>query len=182
MIRSGDWVYPCSSWYPLSHESLCTLLRGVLAEGVQAGCGAEEGIASLRCRASGALYALLMAHPIDQHGRCHCCARPGVLRGHPRQHCRVHFLAHYWLRQPEWLLSFQLDEWGLGRPSPPRAPGGADHLSDPTDPAGTDVPPPIEVPSDPVSTQRAQTPAAPPPPPHRSTGAGRPDPDTAGQG
>ncbi|MGH3869769.1 MAG: hypothetical protein ACRDQ4_27450, partial [Pseudonocardiaceae bacterium] len=35
------------------------------ALGVQAGPGADEGIDSLQCRFAGALYALLMAHPID---------------------------------------------------------------------------------------------------------------------
>jgi len=168
--------------YQSSYKSLCKLLRGVLAEGVQAGFGAEEGIASLRCRTSGALYHLLLTHPMDPQGRCCCCARPGGLFPRRRQHCWVHLVVAYWLRQPEWALYFEVEGWGLGAQSPPRPPGGADHASGPAGRQDTAVLPRIAEPSAPVGTQPGQTPAGPPSPPPMPRGAGRPEPTDGGAG
>ena len=47
------------SAHQASYDVLYTALRRVLREGMQAGPGAEEGINSLQCRVTGALYALL---------------------------------------------------------------------------------------------------------------------------
>jgi len=55
-------------------------------------------------RVSGALYALLLTHPVDQQGRCRLCRRPGAVLGLPRRRCGVHREASYWLRQSDWLL------------------------------------------------------------------------------
>jgi hypothetical protein len=110
------------SLYQTSYNLACEMLRGVLRDSAQAGSCAEEGIGSIRCRASGALYALLLAHPIDERGRCLSCRRSGVVLMLRRQRCGVHREASHWLRQPEWSLYFRVDgEWGLGRPAPPGA-------------------------------------------------------------
>jgi hypothetical protein len=98
VIRSGASVYQDS------YEFMCKALCGVLADGVRAGLGAEEGIGSLRCRVSGALYALLLTHPVDERSRCRSCRRPGTVFGLRRRRCGVHQEASYWLRQPDWLL------------------------------------------------------------------------------
>lgn len=101
-----------------SYEVMCEVLRGVLVVSVQAGPG-PGGTGSIRCRVSGALYALLMAHPIDYQGRCRSCRRPGAVFGLARQRCRVHRQVHYWLRQPDAFLHAQLArECGLIDPSP----------------------------------------------------------------
>jgi hypothetical protein len=98
MIRRGGSVYQTD------YEFMCKVLCGVLADGVRAGLGAEEGIGSLRCRVSGALYALLLTHPVDERGRCRSCRPPGAVFGFRRRRCGVHREASYWLRQPDWLL------------------------------------------------------------------------------
>lgn len=98
MLRHG------ASEYRASYDFMCTVLRRTLADGVRAGIGAEDGIGSLRCRVSGALYALLLAHPVDHRGRCRSCRRPGAVFGLRRRRCWVHLEASHWLRQPDWLL------------------------------------------------------------------------------
>lgn len=97
-----------------SYGDICEVLRGVLVEGVQAGPG-PGGIGSVRCRVSGAMYALLMAHPIDRQGRCRSCRRrPGAMFGVTHQRCRVHREMRYWLHQPEpFLHAWVAQEWGL---------------------------------------------------------------------
>jgi hypothetical protein len=82
-----------------------TVLREALVEGRRAGLGTEEGVGSLRCRVSGALYALLLLHPVDQQGRCQSCRRPGALFGWRRRPCAVHREASFWLRKHAWFLA-----------------------------------------------------------------------------
>lgn len=107
-----------ASAHQASYEVVCEVLRGVLVDSVQAGPG-PGGTGSIRCRVSGALYALLMTHPIDHRGRCRSCRRPGAVLGFARQRCRVHRQVHYWLRQPDALLHAQLaQECGPADPSP----------------------------------------------------------------
>jgi hypothetical protein len=102
------------SAHQVVYDVLYTALRRVLREGVQARSGAEGGIDSLPCRVSGALYALLMAHPIDRHGRCRCCRRPGSVFGRRRQDWGVCFEVSYLLRQPEKVLRARIaHQWGL---------------------------------------------------------------------
>jgi hypothetical protein len=98
VIRSGV------SESQTSYEFMCKVLCEVLAEGVRAGLGAEARIGSLQCRVSGALYALLLTHPVDERGRCRSCRRPGAVFGFRRQRCGVHREASHWLCQPDWLL------------------------------------------------------------------------------
>jgi hypothetical protein len=81
------------------------VLCRALADGVRAGLGTEEGIGSLRCRVSGALYVLLLLHQVDEQGRCQSCRRPGALFGWRRRPSGVHQEASFWLRQPDWLLA-----------------------------------------------------------------------------
>ena len=96
-----------------------TELRRVLRAGVQAGPGAEEGLNSLLCRVTGALYALLMAHPIDRRGRCRRCRRPGSVIGRRRQSCAVYVEVNHWLHHSDERLRTQMaHHWGL-TPSPP---------------------------------------------------------------
>lgn len=79
------------------------------------------GSGSLRCRVSGTLYALLMAHPLDPQGRCRSCRGPGAVFGR-RRLCWVHREASYWLRQPEeFLYSHVVREWKLVDQSRPGA-------------------------------------------------------------
>ncbi|MGH3771967.1 MAG: hypothetical protein ACRDRW_11330 [Pseudonocardiaceae bacterium] len=91
------------SVYQASYEFMCTMLCKALADGVRAGLG-EEGVGSLRCRVSGALYAVLLDHPVDERGRCRSCRRPGAVFALRRRRCEVHREANYWLRQPDWIL------------------------------------------------------------------------------
>ena len=98
------------------YDVMYTALRQVLREGVQARPGAAEGLDSLFCRVSGALYALLMAHPIDRHGRCRSCRRPGSVLGRRRQDCVVYFEVSCWLGQPDTLLRARIaHQWQLTR-------------------------------------------------------------------
>ena len=98
------------------YDVMYTALRRVLREGVQASPGAAEGLDSLPCRVSGALYALLMAHPIDRHGRCRSCRRPGSVLGRRRQDCVVYFEVSCWLSQPDPLLRARIaHQWQLTR-------------------------------------------------------------------
>ena len=140
MFRGDLFRSDFSHYYQSSYKFLCDVLRGVLRESAQAGSSAEEGVGSLRCRASGALYALLLAHPMDERGRCRSCRRPsGVLMLRP-QRCRVHAEASHWLRQPEWFLYSRVDgEWGLGQQAPPDASAAPENAPRPADPDNTDV-------------------------------------------
>lgn len=136
MIRSGPSVYQTS------HALLRRLLHKILMDGVQAGCGAAGGIGSVPLRASATLYALLLAHPLDQQGRCRACRSPGAVFGR-RRRCWVHLQANYWLRQPEKFLHSRVaDEWEPANPSPPSAGAAPDSTAAATQPSQTPVAPP----------------------------------------
>jgi len=140
MIRSEPSVYQTS------HALLCRLLHQILMDAVQAGCGAAGGIGSVPLRASAALYALLLAHPLDQQGRCRACRGPGAVFGR-RRRCWVHLQANYWLRQPEeFLYSRVADEWGPANPPPPSAGAAPGGTAAATQPAQTPVAPPAPIP------------------------------------
>ncbi len=111
VIRSGPSVYQTS------HDLLCQMLRKVLVDVVQAGCGAAGGIGSVECQAVATLYMLLMDHPIDRRGRCRSCRRLGAVFGPRWRRCRVFGKANVWLHQPDeaLLLPLLVDELGLGR-------------------------------------------------------------------
>ena len=165
MFRSdlfrGDLFRGDSSIYQSSYNLACKMLRGVLRESAQAGSSAEEGIGSLRCRASGALYSLLMTHPIDERGRCRACRRPRRVLMLPRQRCRVQGEASYWLRQPEWFLYFRVDgEWELGQQEPPDAAPLPENGPHPADPDDTDVVPRVEREPGNMPIRTRQTPSA----------------------
>lgn len=81
-------------------DPLRAALRGVLLAAVKSGPDAAGRIYSIQYRACAALYALLVAHPVDQRGRCRLCRRPGAVFGFRRHHCRVHDEARVWLQQP----------------------------------------------------------------------------------
>jgi hypothetical protein len=122
------------------YDVMYTALRQVLREGVQAGPGAAEGLDSLPCRVSGALYALLMAHPIDRHGRCRSCRRPGSVLGRRRQDCVVYFEVSCWLGQPDTLLRARIaHQWQLTR-HPAAHVATTPHQDSTPDPAAPDTP------------------------------------------
>lgn len=166
--------------YQTSYELLCRLLRKVLVDGVQAGCGAAGGIGSVQFRASATLYALLRAHPLDREGRCRSCRGPGAVFGW-RRRCWVHREASYWLRQPEeFLHSRVVREWGLAdqaRPGAGAAPCAQSAICR-TDP-DTEVLPRIEPDAGDPTTQPLQTPVVSPTP---TASARRPDPAHGGAG
>ncbi len=126
-----------------SHELLRETLRDALAAAPGSG---RDGIGSLTCRASAALYALLGEHPVDQRGRCRSCRGPHALRW--RRACRVLAAARFYLCQPEdmllRLLASELAQHATpppaadAAPKPRRAPGAV--LGDPD---ATDVLPRI---------------------------------------
>ena len=106
------------SVYQTGHQHMCAVLRGVLAETVQAGRRAAGGIGTVPCQAIAALYMILMNHPVDRRGRCRSCRRPGALLGLRRRRCQVHGEAGVWLHQPTEFLRTQLArELGLTAPS-----------------------------------------------------------------
>ncbi len=164
--------------YQTSHDQLCRLLRKVLADGVHAGRGVAGGIGSVQFRVSAALYALLLAHPLDQQGRCRSCR--GLVFGWRR--CWVHIEASYWLRQPEeFLHSWVVREWGLADQSWPDGGAALERDSDIplVDSDATEVLPMIEPDVGDLPTQSLQTPAGSPTP---RFPVGRPDLDHGGIG
>ncbi|MGH3770899.1 MAG: hypothetical protein ACRDRW_05810 [Pseudonocardiaceae bacterium] len=133
------------SGHQATYDVMYTALRQVLREGVQARPGAAEGLDSLPCRVSGALYALLMAHPIDRHGRCRSCRRPGSVLGRRRQDCVVYFEVNCWLHQPDHLLRARIaHQWQLTRQPAARVATTPrqDSTPGPAGPDTPDVPPP----------------------------------------
>jgi CHAT domain len=115
-LTDGSGVSSMIRTSPSAHQAiydmLYTALRRVLREGMQAGTGADEGTNSLQCRVAGVLYALLMAHPIDRHGRC--CRRPGSVIGRRRQSCVVYVEVNHWLHQSDERLRARVaHQWGL---------------------------------------------------------------------
>lgn len=122
------------------YDALYTTLRRVLRTGVHAGAGTEEGLDSFLCRVVGALYALLMDHPIDRNGRCRSCRRPGSVLGRHRQDCGVYEEVSYWLGEPEKHLRERMAyQWGLNPPTdmsttPRPASPGATGMPTPTAP------------------------------------------------
>ncbi|MGH3935298.1 MAG: hypothetical protein ACRDS1_10045 [Pseudonocardiaceae bacterium] len=95
-----------TSVYKTSHDLMCEVLRGALLTVFES--GAAGGIGSVPCRAGAALYALLMDHPIDRRGRCRACCRPRAVLGWRRRRCRVHIVAHLYLRGSRDFLSSHL--------------------------------------------------------------------------
>ena len=90
----------------INDDPLREALRSVLV--------AADGIDSIQFRACAALYTLLIAHPVDQRGRCRSCRRPGAVLGLRRRRCRVHGEACFCLLQPaEFLRSRLVCELGL---------------------------------------------------------------------
>jgi hypothetical protein len=146
--------------YQTSHDLLGQLLRKVLADGVQAGRGATEGIGSIECRAVAALCLLLMDHSIDQRGHCRSCRPPGAVFGLRWRRCQVHAKAALCLHQLDEVLLMDVlaDELGLAT-APPPAPGVAPGRAPAGDPDDTDVLPAIA--ADPPP-QPLQTPATSP--------------------
>ncbi|HKR51962.1 MAG TPA: hypothetical protein VJT72_20770 [Pseudonocardiaceae bacterium] len=79
-----------------------------------------HGIDRVEFGACARLHALLIAHPVDDRGRCSSC-HPGWL-AHRRQVCMIYQKAHYWLRQPTHLLQAHLaGELGVNLPPLPDA-------------------------------------------------------------
>ncbi|MBV9140251.1 MAG: hypothetical protein JO115_04945 [Pseudonocardiales bacterium] len=119
-----DGVIPMTSRgqtvHQISYRLVCETLRRFLRRAAEAESGAVEGISSIGCRASAALYTLLLDHPIDRRGRCQSCRRSGAMIG-PRG-CRIHLTASYWLllQLDHAMLLSQLV--GL-RPGPPLSAG-----------------------------------------------------------
>ncbi|MGH4014384.1 MAG: hypothetical protein ACRDSL_10765 [Pseudonocardiaceae bacterium] len=135
------------------------------------------------CQAAAALYALLLAHPIDRRGRCRSCRRSGAVLGLRRRSCRVYLEAGFFLLSAGELLRTQLVR-ELGLPDPPLP--EAQDQPQPTSPAAEpDIAHAARVMTDPGGPPRAssQAPAVSPPrPPHRFPGAGWPDLDHGGVG
>lgn len=150
--------------YQTEHGLLCEVMRSFLVGEVQSsrGVGRSGGAAA-------ALYSLLIAHPVDQQGRCRSCRGPGWLRRR-RRVCMVFQKAHYWLRLPSHRVIIHLaSDLGVNVPQ----------LSDVADPDATDVLPRIELETGDPPTQSLQTPAVSPTP---RFPAGRPDLDHGGAG
>ena len=104
--------------YQASYELSCEVLRKILGDGVRVRSGADE-VGPIRCRVSGALYALLVAHTIDRKGHCRTCRRSSAVLRLRRRRCRVHREANFWLRQPTQFLHARVThEWGLADLSP----------------------------------------------------------------
>lgn len=99
-------VKPGPSAYQTTYALLCEAMRRILGDAVESGCGGPLG--SVEYRASGALYTLLAAHPVDRRGRCRACWRRGVVVGRGNRRCRVYVEANYWLHYPEMMLLRQL--------------------------------------------------------------------------
>lgn len=163
----------------IDDDSLREALRGVLVAAVESGPGAGGGIDSIQFRACAALYALLMAHPVDRWGRCRSCRRSGAVLGLRRHRCRVHGAARFWLlQQPaEFLRSRLVCELGLTELPPTQDSATSGQLGD------TDVLPRVEPDPSDRRTGPRQTPVVSPPlPPRRFPRAGRPDQDHGGVG
>jgi hypothetical protein len=91
--------------YRTNHNLLRAVLRDALLD-VVGSAHDLHGIDRVEFGACAGLHALLIAHPVDDRGRCSSC-RPGWL-AHRRQVCMIYQKAHYWLRQPTHLLQAQL--------------------------------------------------------------------------
>lgn len=160
--------------YQTSYKLLCQMLRGALLDGVDSG-----GVGSVTYRATAALYALLLAHPIDRRGRCRSCRHPGPVLGLRRCKCRVHGEAHLYLHSSgdAILLSCLTSELGLTVPRPPIAGQNPDWpsltISRRADQDDTEVLPRIEAGPRDLSAQFSQAPTVSPPPPSPSDGAPR---------
>ncbi|MGH3830072.1 MAG: hypothetical protein ACRDRS_06400 [Pseudonocardiaceae bacterium] len=164
VVRGDPWVYP------RSYTFLCTMLRGVLSEGLHAGLGTEEGLGSPRCRFSGALYALLLEHPIDQRGCCRTC--PGGVFGLRARRCAVHLQVGYWLRQPDWLLYSRVaDEWRVA-PQPPLVGAAPESAARPANPADAGHRPRDQAGEARFAQSANADPDHPAPPPRRPPGTG----------
>jgi len=168
------------SEYEIRYALLCQRLRGALENAVLAGHGAD-GIGSVPCQASAALYMLLMGHPIDRRGRCRSCRRSGAVLGFRRHRCRVHGEARFWLlQQPaEFLQSRLVCELGLTDQPPAQ--------DNPTRTAAhnrgdADVSPRVEPSTSDPRTEPFQTSTVPPPLPQGAPGRDGRTPLTAGSG
>ncbi len=169
-VTEGDGVTPVTSKGrtidQISHRLMRNALRGFLLQAMRARPGAVEGISSIGCQASAALYTLLLDHPIDRRGRCPSCRGFGAVIGLRR--CRIHRTAIFWLLlQPDeaTLRSRLASELGLGTTPPPGAgrPSARSLLTIRAriDPRDIDVPPRIEAEPRGPTTTRHQAPTVP---------------------
>jgi len=131
------------SVYQTNRERVCGMLRAIVVDGVRAGRGTPEGIGSPLWRVSTTLYALLLAHSLDERGRCRSCRPHGAWLGRRRLHrrrCRVDREASFWLgQQDRYLASQAAHRWGLTEPPPPTTPttpAGASHALPQGEPTG----------------------------------------------
>lgn len=175
MKASGPTVHQTS------YDLLCEVLKALLWEVVKS--GAHHQVGSVPFRASAALYALLMNHPVDRKGRCRSCRRPGALFGRQRRRCRIYRSAHFYLRQPrEFLLSHLAAEMEFRIPSSPGPHAGTDRHE--TAEATSVDPDTDALPSVKVEPHIQEPPAVSPSPPlpGKFPRARRPDPDHGGAG
>ncbi|MGH3869423.1 MAG: hypothetical protein ACRDQ4_25620 [Pseudonocardiaceae bacterium] len=165
------------SIYQDSYEFVRKVLCKVLSDGVRIGLGPDGGIGSVQCRVSGALYALLLTHKVDERGRCRFCRHPGMF-GWRLRRCDVAREAGFWLRQPDWLLSSRgTPGLAVGPPLPIGCAHCAREYECPPDPEDTDI---VARGVPDSSGPPRQTPAVPPPPPAGPPRAGQPDPHHGG--
>lgn len=134
------------SVYQVGHE----LMRDVLRDGLLVAVASEHGsgLGSVQCRASAALYVLLGDHPVDRHGRCRSCRRPGAVIGGRHRICRVFLAARCYLYQSEEMLLrhlagelYQYAMWPCGAGGPPDPDSTA--LPLPPDPDDTNMLEPV---------------------------------------
>ena len=118
---------------------LCDVLRVAVES--------ADGVGSVPCRASAALYFLLMDHSVDPQGRCRSCRCSGAAFGLRRRLCRVRIKAEFWLQQPTEFLRSTFVRGLRVTDLPPSRGSGTGDLGD------TDVLP---------RAQRCQTPGRPP--------------------
>lgn len=104
------------SVHQTSYRLSCEMLGGVLVEVAESG---PSAVGLVQCRATAALYRLLMNHPVDRRGRCRSCRRPGTVLGWWHRRCRVRVEAAFWLHHPDdaFLLSQLVREFGLDEQS-----------------------------------------------------------------
>jgi hypothetical protein len=99
---------------PSAHQTSYGWLREVLRGAARAEVVSGPRIGTIGCRTTGALDALMTAHPVDRRGRCRSCRRPGRWFGRRRRTCLVYWTAHYWLFQPVEALRFRAGAAGIG--------------------------------------------------------------------
>lgn len=120
MTSAGPTMH--QTMHQTTYRVLRRQLHSDLLDALSSGPRTTGGRGLAGCRATAALYVLLLEHPVDARGHCRSCRRPGAVIGRRRRRCLVYRTANFWLTRPTTAMLWSALASELGLPLPPPLP------------------------------------------------------------